>query len=740
MSTRQFKYRAFISYSHADEKWARWLHRSLETYRIPARLVGQSTEFGAVPAKLAPVFRDRDELASATDLGAKLTAALEGAATLIVICSRSSAKSHWVNEEILAYKRLGRSNRVFSLIVDGEPYSSGIPGQEDEECFPRALRFQLGSDNELTNIQAEPIAADARPGKDGKASARVKLIAGILGVGFDDLRQRELQRRNRRLAVLTSSAVAGMVFAIGLATTAIIARNEADAQRLRAETEAETARQTASFMIDLFSVTDPGEARGRSITAREILVKGAERISTELDNQPHIQTSLMDTIGKVYTGLGLYADASEMLEEAVVLRRELSSISGVELGRSLYNLANVVLLLADYDRAAMLYAEALSAIGSDGGELRIDINAALAELYFRTGDYVRAEPVLQQVLAERRQLLGREDPSVAKAIEEIGLNQFDQGNLAKAEARLREALELRWQTLGREPHPHIAENLNNLALVLMTAGNYEQAEILYREALAMNRQLYGDSHPSVALSLSTLGSMYRNQGNLELARSNYLDALDMQRQLLGTEHPEVARVMNNLAFVYHDEGNLDDAMAMSSAALEIQRKVLGDVHPNVGSSLAVQGRWQMEAGDVPAANDLLQKALDIQLSSLKKDHPDLAITRVDLAEALLLSGRNEEALEQARLGEASLIRALSPDHWITAVARHIHGAALHALGDTSAAEPLVRSSYEQLALDSAARWAYTDKSLQTLIMIYTDQERVADVKKYTSLRADTVTQ
>ena len=186
MAAGRFKYRAFISYSHADEKWARWLHRSLETYRVPRRLVGQNTQCGPVPARLAPVFRDREELASATDLGSKLTDALEEAATLIVICSRAAAKSHWVNEEILAYKRLGRSDRVFSLIVDGEPGSSGIPGEEGQECFPEALRYQVGDDGELTHTAAEPIAADAREGKDGKRHARIKLIAGILGVGFND--------------------------------------------------------------------------------------------------------------------------------------------------------------------------------------------------------------------------------------------------------------------------------------------------------------------------------------------------------------------------------------------------------------------------------------------------------------------------------------------------------------------------------------------------------------------------
>jgi hypothetical protein len=187
-----YRYKAFISYAHADEKWARWLHRALESYRPPKRLVGTTTPMGEVPPRLAPVFRDREELASSTDLGADLTAALEASAAQVVICSRASARSHWVNEEILAFKRLGRAGRIFSLIVDGEPYSSNSADTADEECFPPALRYHLDADGELSDRPAEPIAADARPGKDGKNHAKIKLLAGLLGVGFDDLRQREL--------------------------------------------------------------------------------------------------------------------------------------------------------------------------------------------------------------------------------------------------------------------------------------------------------------------------------------------------------------------------------------------------------------------------------------------------------------------------------------------------------------------------------------------------------------------
>ncbi|NNC57508.1 MAG: toll/interleukin-1 receptor domain-containing protein, partial [Woeseiaceae bacterium] len=217
---KEFKYKAFISYSHSDEKWATWLHRSLENYKVPKPIVGNETAMGEIPARLAPVFRDRDELPSATNLGELLTQSLEDSATQIVICSPAAANSNWVNEEILTYKRLGRSNRIFCLIVDGEPWASDKPGQEEQECFPPALRHELGDSGELSDVRAEPIAADARPEGDGKVNARLKLISGMLGVGFDALKQREQHRRHQRMLVFTTAAFVGMAITSGLAVTA----------------------------------------------------------------------------------------------------------------------------------------------------------------------------------------------------------------------------------------------------------------------------------------------------------------------------------------------------------------------------------------------------------------------------------------------------------------------------------------------------------------------------------------
>lgn len=180
------KYWAFISYSHQDEAWATWLHRALETYRVPRRLAGRTTDAGVIPQRLFPIFRDRDELPSSHELGAVINRALADSRNLIVVCSPRSAISRWVNEEIKAFRALGRSHRIFCLIVDGEPHAAANPGHAFSECFAPALRG---------DADFEPIAADARPRKDGKDGAKLKLIAGLLGLGLDELKQREKQRR-----------------------------------------------------------------------------------------------------------------------------------------------------------------------------------------------------------------------------------------------------------------------------------------------------------------------------------------------------------------------------------------------------------------------------------------------------------------------------------------------------------------------------------------------------------------
>jgi len=237
------KYRAFISYSHSDSRVARRLHRWLEAYRIPARLVGHASPLGTVPSRLHPIFRDREELPTSADLGEQIGTALRESETLIVICSPRAAASRWVNEEILAYKRLGRSGRILCLIVDGEPNATDKPGLGAAECFPPALRFHLADDGSLSTTPAEPIAADMRPGKDGRRDAWLKLVAGVAGVGFDELKQRELQRQLRRAIEISVASLLLLVTMAGLTVAAVVSRREAVKQRAIAAAERDRAEQ-----------------------------------------------------------------------------------------------------------------------------------------------------------------------------------------------------------------------------------------------------------------------------------------------------------------------------------------------------------------------------------------------------------------------------------------------------------------------------------------------------------------
>jgi tetratricopeptide (TPR) repeat protein len=229
------RYYAFLSYSHKDKALADWLHRELERFRVPGQLAGKLTANGVVPRRLVPVFRDQHELSASGDLAEDIKAALAASQFLIVLCSPRAAKSQWTNQEIESFKRTRPEGCVLAAIADGEPFASDMPGREEEECFPPALRYKYDRRGRPTSKRAEPLAADFREGGEGKRLAFLKLVAGMLGVGLDDLVQRETTRRHRQLAWLAGGSLAGMAVTSTLAVTAIQARNEAREQRSEAE-------------------------------------------------------------------------------------------------------------------------------------------------------------------------------------------------------------------------------------------------------------------------------------------------------------------------------------------------------------------------------------------------------------------------------------------------------------------------------------------------------------------------
>jgi tetratricopeptide (TPR) repeat protein len=684
----QFKYRAFISYSHSDERWATWLHRALETYRVPKHLVGRESPYGPVPERFAPVFRDRDELATATNLGETLTRALEQSAFQIVICSPKAAASKWVNEEILTFKRLGRERRIFPLIVGGEP------GSAEQECFPQALRFRMGADGQLTDEPTESIAADARPGKDGKLDVKLKLLAGMLGVGLDELKQREAHRRQVRMMWLAGASIAGMAITSTLAGAAWLARNEAERQRVRAENEAETARQTTRFMVDLFKVSDPSEALGNKITAREILDKGALRINRELADQPAIQATLMDTMGTVYTSLGLYEPAERLVRQAYARRQTLFGSQNPETVASLNHLGEVLSLKSNFDEAEKKLRTALEIRRKLFGESNPAVAETLSLLAYvlgQKGEYDRGEPLIREALQIRRKVFGEVAAEVAASIEDLGRNFYDRGEYDQAVTYLRQALAMQ-EKLHKGAHPALAQSMDNLAWALMGQGKADEAEPLTRRALAMKRQLYGEDHPETAMGLNNLAYILEQRGSLDEAEKTYREALAINRRLLGAEHPTIALNLANIAYVEYAKGNHDGGIDLLRQSIDMSRKVLGPEHPEVAARGTGLAYWLLAEGRYDEAGALVDESLAIRRKALGPEHPQVAGTLTVKANLLLATRHYEEARATAVEAQRILLLSLPQDSWQVSAAMNIEGAALGKLGRFGEAEKLLVAS------------------------------------------------
>lgn len=221
-------YRAFISYSHADARFAARLHRWLETYRLPRRLVDQHLADTAEPGHLRPIFRDRDELSAAGQLSDVLQDVLARSRFLIVILSANAARSTWVAEEVRQFKMMGRADRILAIVA---PDAQGpVPG-----LMPATLAHAVDAQGRLLERMQEPIAADARKDGDGLRLARLKLVGGLTGLPLDALVQRDAARRQLRARLVATAATAVAIVMTVLAVLAI--RGQAEAERQRAQAD-----------------------------------------------------------------------------------------------------------------------------------------------------------------------------------------------------------------------------------------------------------------------------------------------------------------------------------------------------------------------------------------------------------------------------------------------------------------------------------------------------------------------
>ena len=497
------RYYAFLSYSHRDKELADWLHRELERFRVPSSIAGKLTANGVVPRRLTPIFRDEQDLSAGGDLAEEIKAALAASQFLVVLCSPTAAKSRWTNAEIESFKRTRPEGCVLAAVAAGEPFASDA-GREEEECFPPALRFKYDRRGHQTTKRAEPLAADFRAGGEGQRLAFLKLVAGMLGVGLDELVQRDQTRRHRRMAWLAAGSLAGMAVTSTLAVTAFRARNEAREQRREAE-------GLVAYMLG--DLKDKLEPIGR------------------LD--------ALDGVGSRVLAYYSKQDASELTDAALTQRSQALSL-----------MAQVANARGDSQTAVKLYRQAMA--GTAEAMRRDPSNAQAifdhAQNVFYVGeiaegaeDFRTAEESMRDYQRLARQMVTLQPDSLKYRMEEqyadadLGILLFDQRRFPEAVAQFKDALSTMDAIATADPENKtyrqgVAEALTWLGDAQRSTGNYDQAIATRQRTVATYDALYTKWHDvkfreRLSSAQRYLGYFYAERGQVELARQQFQAAI-----------------------------------------------------------------------------------------------------------------------------------------------------------------------------------------------------------------------
>lgn len=429
------------------------------------------------------------------------------------------------------------------------------------------------------------------------------VLAGPPGSSY---RIKKFIRRNKG-PVATFGAVmitlaAGLALAVHLYVKAEHARAETVVERDHAKRETETAKQVQAFLIDLFKVSHPSEARGNSITAREIMDRGAERIEQELAGQPLIQAALLQTIGRVYESLGLYDKALPLTAQSLSLRRQAHGEAHADVASSLNTLGLVLYSQGKIAEAEELYRKALTLRRKLFGDEHLDVAESLnnfGSLLHDQGKFAEAIKLHSEALATYRTLLGAENRFVAHSLRCIAYAKQSGQQYAEAKKIDQEALAMRRRLFGDKAHPEVAASKNSVAIGLARERKYHESEKLFKEVLVMLGELFGDEHPDVAECLCNISLVMYYQGKHAEAEKLLREGMAMQRKLLGDDHPNVARSLGNLCEMLLKQGKYAEAEGGCHEALTSVRRVFGDDHPwavrNLGDlrkSLTAQGKFE----------------------------------------------------------------------------------------------------------------------------------------------------
>jgi len=414
--------------------------------------------------------------------------------------------------------------------------------------------------------------------------------------------------RRHRFGVGVASAVAILLVAFSV-TTAIQARRIAR-ERDRANQEAEASRRVSDFLTGLFKVSNPSEARGNSVTAREILDKGADKIAGELQGQPLIQGKLMNTMGLVYDSLGLYAPAQALLEKALETRMKALGPGHPDVAGTLGQLGTVIWHRGDFAKAKDFMQQALAINEKQFGPESLPVAGTLhnlGTLDWSWGKYDEARSLLERCLSIREKILGPEHADVAATLNSLGAIAYREGDFKKAGEIWERTLAIREKTLGPD-HPYLAQTLNNLAIVYTYSGDPKRAVPLLERVVQIQEKVLGPKHPDLASGLMNLGDALLRSGGVAEAKP-YFDRAVSIMEAASPDNPELARFLDRQAEVLLKEKDLKGAQGIYERSLALRQKALGPKSPEVAESLSGLAECAFQSGRVPEAESLYERAL-----------------------------------------------------------------------------------------------------------------------------------
>jgi tetratricopeptide (TPR) repeat protein len=474
--------------------------------------------------------------------------------------------------------------------------------------------------------------------------------------------------RRHRLAVTAAAIIATLVIgaAVGFARQAQLIAQERDA----AQTAQREAEAVADFVTRLFEVADPDVSRGESITAVEVLDRGADALLDGASGPPLERARMMEVAGQAYQNLGVYDRARALFEASLELRQQARGADSAEAAASLHDLGVLVGLLGETDRARELLTGAVAIRRRHLGvaaELAASLEA-LGTLESDAGNWEAAEASLREALAGARSNADAPSLDVARRAVALGAVLRRRGEYVEAEPLLREALELQRRLHG-DDHFEVGHALNHLARLLVLRGDAAAGEPLAREGLAIRKKNFGDAHLEVAASLGNLAGILEELGRYDEAVSARAESRDIVVAMLGPEHPYHAGTLASLASAERAAGRLGAAEEHYRASVDLHRELLGPQHHRLAVPLTGLGELLVERGALAEAEVPLNEALQIRRAALPPDHPLLAETALQLGRCLVASGRLDDAEPLLVEAYEILREALGPDAEKTQTAR-----------------------------------------------------------------------